>query len=319
MGDARSIIERFRGANVDLLSLSGHHASGFSGGPGRSPLRHRAAGPGPRRRRRRRALLHPPGDGDAPGLPHRRRVVVHRRSPRVHPSRDRGDRRPSQRVRSTAGGGAADRRRAAGLSVALPQRLHPRLLGDAGAGRTLRDLLPGQRLAARARGLAGGRERAAAAVRCARFGRVRKRDRGAQPEGRSRVRRGVALQPVRARCGLLRPAGARARRGAARPTEGAPERRTRLTRRRAARERARVGIVLPEHHLVVLVGRAQERSAVSEPSRRVAVRADVRRAAPASLRHPVRERAGAAARRAGASTGLDRAAGRRTAASSTTG
>ena len=32
-GNARSIIERFRGANVDLLSLSGHHASGFSGGP----------------------------------------------------------------------------------------------------------------------------------------------------------------------------------------------------------------------------------------------------------------------------------------------
>ena len=33
-GDARSMIERFRDANVDLLSLSGHHASGFSGGPG---------------------------------------------------------------------------------------------------------------------------------------------------------------------------------------------------------------------------------------------------------------------------------------------
>jgi hypothetical protein len=32
-GNARSIVERFRATNVDLLSLSGHHSSGFSGGP----------------------------------------------------------------------------------------------------------------------------------------------------------------------------------------------------------------------------------------------------------------------------------------------
>jgi hypothetical protein len=33
-GEARAVIERFQSASIDLLSLSGHHASGFSGGPG---------------------------------------------------------------------------------------------------------------------------------------------------------------------------------------------------------------------------------------------------------------------------------------------
>jgi hypothetical protein len=32
-GNARSIVDRFRASRIDLLSLSGHHASGFSGGP----------------------------------------------------------------------------------------------------------------------------------------------------------------------------------------------------------------------------------------------------------------------------------------------
>ena len=122
------------------------------------------------------------------------------------------------------------------------------------------------------------------------------------------MRRRLALQPVRARRSFLPPAGARPGRRAARRSARARERGARLTRRRAYRARARIGIVLPEHHLVVLVGRAQERSAVSEPGRRIAVRADVRGAGPASVRHPVGERARAPARGAGAPPGHDRAA-----------
>jgi hypothetical protein len=33
-GRARTVVERFRDARIDLLSMSGHHASGFSGSPG---------------------------------------------------------------------------------------------------------------------------------------------------------------------------------------------------------------------------------------------------------------------------------------------
>ena len=159
-GRARSIIERFDAVGIDLLSMSGHHASGFSGG----------ADGAARFDTERLGRDLEDAVGVEPFFTHPAMVmlqgcrtdvesVVHRRPARVHPSRDRRDRRPSQRVRSAAGGGATDRRRAAGVPRSLSQRLHPRLLGDAGARRPLRDLLPGDGLAARSGGDAGGRRR----------------------------------------------------------------------------------------------------------------------------------------------------------------